>query len=125
MIISIEYLDYTNVFLKKIATKLIKHFNINKYITNLKLSKQVLYKLIYSLRLIKLKTPKFYIKIKLANDFIYLSNFLAQILILLVQKSNSSFALYINYGYFNNLTVKSFYLFSLMRKLLNSLHYAK
>lgn len=34
-----KYINFVNVFLKKLAIKLIKHFNINKYTINLKLNK--------------------------------------------------------------------------------------
>lgn len=34
-----KYINFVNVFLKKLAIKLIKHFNINKYEINLKLNK--------------------------------------------------------------------------------------
>lgn len=59
MAILAKYSEYTNVFLKKLATKLFKNFNIYKYTINPKLGKQSLYELIYGLKLLKLKTLKF------------------------------------------------------------------
>lgn len=57
-------------FLKKMAIKLFKYFDINKYIIDLELSKQLSYKLIYSLRQVELKIFKTCIKVNLANGFI-------------------------------------------------------
>lgn len=47
-----------------------KFFNINKYVIDLKLDKQLSYKPLYSLELIKLKIFKTYIKTNLVNKFI-------------------------------------------------------
>lgn len=63
-------LDFIDIFLKKAAAKLPKRFDINDHIINLESGKQPLYRPIYSLRPIKLKTEKTYIKINLANNFI-------------------------------------------------------
>lgn len=65
-----EYANFLNVFLKKSAVVLFDCLNINKYIINLEPSKQLLYRLIYSLNLVELKTFKIYIKTNLANGFI-------------------------------------------------------
>lgn len=55
---------------------------MNKHIINLKIYKKLLYKLIYSLRLIELKTLKTYIKIKLINNFFYSFKYSTNIFIL-------------------------------------------
>lgn len=47
-----------------------KFININKYIIDLKLDKQLSYKLFYNLELIKLKNFKTCIKTNLVNKFI-------------------------------------------------------
>lgn len=65
-----EYLDFSNIFIKKLIAKLSKHFNINKYEINLKVDKQLPYGPIYNLKPIELKIFKIYIKTNLANGFI-------------------------------------------------------
>ena len=50
--------------------KLLENTKINEYIIKLEKSKQPPFKLIYSLKLIKLEILKTYIKINLANGFI-------------------------------------------------------
>lgn len=71
----IKYLDFVNVFLKKLVIKLFKHFIINKYLINLELSQQPLYRFIYNLKQPVFKNLKIYIKINLANNFIHLFKF--------------------------------------------------
>ena len=51
-------------------TKLLEYIKINNYAIKLKKSKQLLFRLIYSLELVELKILKIYIKINLANGFI-------------------------------------------------------
>lgn len=65
-----KYLDYTNIFLKKLVAKLSKCFNINKHLIELESSKQPPYSIIYSLKLVKLEILKPYIKTNLVNGFI-------------------------------------------------------
>lgn len=65
-----KYLDYSDIFLKELAIKLFKHFNIHKYLINLKLIKQSPYGSNYNLGLVKLEILKTYIKNNLANSFI-------------------------------------------------------
>ena len=50
----------------------LEYIKINDYVIELKKSKQSLFGLIYSLRLIRLRILKIYIKINLVNDFIQL-----------------------------------------------------
>lgn len=68
-----EYLDYTNVFSKKLVKELSKCFIINKHLIDLELGKQSSYGLIYSLNSMELETLKTYIITNLANGFIQLS----------------------------------------------------
>lgn len=105
--VSTKYLDFIKVFLKKVAIKLFKHFDINNHSINPKPGKQLHYQPIYNLRQVKLKILKTYIEIKLANVFIYSSKSLAKILILLIEKLDVSFYLYINNRSLNNLIMKN------------------
>lgn len=51
--ILVEYSDFADVFFKKSAAKLLKYFNINNNLINLKPNKRLFYKLIYSLKLVE------------------------------------------------------------------------
>lgn len=64
-----KYLDFTNVFLKKLVVELFKHFTINKYFINLELGKKLFYNLISSLKLVDLEIFNIYIEINLANIY--------------------------------------------------------
>ena len=66
----VEYFDYNNIFLVENAIKLSKNSIINKYAIELKENKQPLFKSIYNLKLVDLKTLKTYIKTNLVNSFI-------------------------------------------------------
>ena len=46
VIVIAKYLDFANIFLKKLAAKLPKYLNINKYAINIKIDKQLSYILI-------------------------------------------------------------------------------
>lgn len=80
----VEYLNFAEVFSEKWATKLSKHFDLNKHLINLKLNKQPPYGPIYSLGLVELKTLKTYIETNLINSFIRPSKSPAGALILFV-----------------------------------------
>lgn len=82
--IMVKYLDVFDIFSKESAAKLPKCSEINQYSVDLESSKQPAYNLIYSLELVKLETPKTYLKINLANGFIWPSKSLAGFLILFV-----------------------------------------
>lgn len=71
-----KYIDFSHIFSRKSMAILSKHLNINEYVINLEPDKHPLYKPIYSLGLIELKTFKIYIKTNLANEFTNPSNFL-------------------------------------------------
>lgn len=75
---------------------------INNYTIKLINGKQPSYKPVYSLELVKLKILKIYIKTNLANVFIKFFKSFINALILIIQKLNGSFYLYINYGDLNN-----------------------
>lgn len=65
-----KYIDFADILLLKLAIKLSKYININRYTIKLVDDQQSLYCLIYSLRLVKLEILKVYIKINLSNKFI-------------------------------------------------------
>lgn len=123
--IPVEYLDFTDMFLKKLATKISKRSDTNKHLINLEINKQLPYRPTYSLEPVKLEILKTYIKINLANCFIRPFKFLAGSLILFVKKPNSSLRLCINYQDLNNLTIKNWYLLLLIGELLGWLDHAK
>ena len=83
------------------------------------------YRPIYSLGLIEFKTLKTYIKTNLADNFIKASKSPASTLILFVCNLNSSFCLYVDYQGLNNLTIKNWYLLSLIRESLDQFSQAK
>lgn len=93
--------------LKKLATKLPKCFDINEHGINLRPSKQPFFKLIYSLKPVKLRILKIFIEINLANGFIYLFKSLVRTFILFVQKPDSNCYIYINYYGYNNFINKN------------------
>lgn len=65
-----KYTHFLNNFSKKFVVILPDHFNINKYIIDLEPDKQLSYKPVYNLGLVKLKNSKTYIKANLTNRFI-------------------------------------------------------
>lgn len=86
---------------------LFKNKDINKYIIKLVKGKHLLYKSIYTLSLVKLKTLKTNNKTYLKIGFIWLSKSSIDILILFDKKPNSNLCLYINYQGLNNFTIKN------------------
>lgn len=101
------YSAFADDFSKKSAIKLPQRSNINKHVINLKPNKHLLYKQIYSLSQIELKTLKTYIENYLANSFICPFESPTRALILFVSKQNSSLYLYVNYYGPNNFTIKN------------------
>ena len=120
-----KYSDISNVFSLKSAAELPKHIGINNHPINMLNNKQLPYSLIYSLRPMKLEILKTYIKANLASNFIRLSKFPSDTLILFVQKKDGSLRLCVEYQEFNNLTIRNSYLLPLIGKLLNSLGHTK
>lgn len=70
---------------------------MNKYVIKLIKDKQLLYRSIYFYSLVKLETLKVFIKIYLKTEFIRISKFYINILILFNKIHNRFFCLYINY----------------------------
>ena len=95
--ISEEYLDFTNVFLKKKALVLPKHNKLNEHAIDLEDGKQPLYWQIYSLSPVKLENLKTYIKTYLKTRFIQPSKSPTNAPILFDKKSNGSLCLCIDY----------------------------
>ena len=91
-----KYFNYNNIILAENIIEFIEHIRMNNYIIKLEEDKQSFFKLIYSLGLIKLKMLKIYIKINLANGFIYFSKFFTRIFIIFNWKPDESFCLYVN-----------------------------
>ena len=117
--VSAKYLDFADVFLKKSANVLWKQTEINEYAIKLEKGKQPPYRPIYSLGPVELKTLKTYIEINLGNGFIKALKSLADALILFVSKLNSSLHLCVDYSGLKNLTIKNWYLLSLIGKSLD------
>lgn len=67
-----EYSNYSDVFSAENTTELPEHSKKHDHTIELKENKQLLFGLMYSLSLVKLKTLKIYIKTNLVNDFIQL-----------------------------------------------------
>ena len=92
-----EYSDYSSIFSAENATELPKHNGINEYAIELEEDKQPLFGPIYSLGPVELEMLKTYIKINLANGFIWPFKSPMGISILFNQKPNGSLCFYINY----------------------------
>ena len=123
--ISAKYLDFVNVFLKDLANIFPEQTKVNEHAIKLKKSKKALYRPIYSLGPVELKTFKIYIKTNLANGFIKASKSPASTPILFLCKPNGSFYLCVDYSGLNNLTIKNKYLLLLISELLDRLDQAK
>ena len=89
------------------VANLLKHIRINDYTIKNKKGKQSAFGAIYNLGPIELKILKTYIKINLANNFIYLFKFLARALILFDKKPDRNFCFYVDYQALNNIIIKN------------------
>lgn len=107
MAILAEDANFAEILSLDFAGKLLENIEINNYLINLVDGHLLLYKLFYSSKLVELKTLKIYIETNLANDSIRPSKSFTDTLILFIQKSDSSFQLYINYQGFNNFTINN------------------
>lgn len=103
----------------------LKNTSINKSTIKLGDGKQLFYGPIYALSPIELKILKTYIKTHLKTGFIWPFKSLACARILFDKKLDVSFHLCGDYWGFNNLIMKNWYPFSLIRKSLNLLDWAK
>lgn len=121
-----KYADFANVFSPHLAAEFLGYIGINDYSIHLINGKQLLYEPIYSLKSVKLKILKIYIiKTNLGNDFIKLSKFFVEVLILFARKSDSSLHLCVSYQGLNNFIFKNKYLLLLINESLDWLGWAK
>ena len=116
-----KYSNFSDIFLKEKALILPEVTKLNQYAIKLQEGQQPLYRSIYSLGPVELKTLKTYIKTNLANGFIWPLKSPASASILFVKKPNGSFCLYVDYRGLNNFTIKNWYPLPLIGKLLDQL----
>lgn len=90
-----KYLDFFNIFLEEKTLKLLKLTKLNHHAIKLIKNKLLLYSVIYSLKLIELKSFKIHIKINLANSFIQPLKLLKDTFIFFIKKPDSNFQLYL------------------------------
>ena len=114
-----EYSNYSNVFLAEYVAELLENTENNEHAIELEKNKQLSFRLIYSLRSVELETLKTYIKTNLANGFIQPFKCSARALILFDRKLDRNLRLCVDYGDFNNLTIKNQYLLPLIGESLN------
>ena len=110
--------SFNNILFTENIANFLENFGINKYIIEMKKGKQLLFRSIYRLRPVELKTLKTYIKNNLANGFICFFKSSIKALILFNRKSDNSFWFYANCQDLNNLTIKNQYLLLLISNLL-------
>ncbi len=104
-----EYADFADIFLPKLAAKLLEYTRINDHAIELVDDWQPLYGPIYNLGPVELETLKVYIKNNLANGFIRPSKSPARASILFDKKPDGSLRLCVDYQGLNNLTIKNRY----------------
>ena len=102
-----------------------KNIGIKEHTIELQDGKQPLYRPIYSLELVELKTLKTYIETYLKTGFIQPFKSSANALILFDKKPNDSLWLCIDYQGLNNLTIKNQYPFLLIGEALGQLDRVK
>ena len=101
-----------------------KNFGKNEHAIKLEKGKQLLFRLISNIGLLKFKMLKTYIIINLANGFIYFFKLPARAFIFFNQKLDGSFCLFVNYWGLNNLTIKK-NLLVLIGELLDQFNWTK
>lgn len=97
LFVPVKYMDFANIFSKKLPEILPERTNINEYAIKLIDHKESSYGPIYILEPVELKTLKTYIETNLANGFIWPFKSLAFTLIFFVCKANKGFSLYVDY----------------------------
>ena len=120
-----KYSNFIDLFSEESANIFPKQTSVNKHAIKIEEDKQAPYMPIYSLEPIELETFKTYIKTNLVNVFISALKLPANALILFLHKLNNSFCLCVNYQGLNDLTIKNWYLLSLIGKSLDWLGWAK
>ncbi len=102
-----EYSDYAYAFPSDLAMELPENTGMNEHAIELIEGKQLPYRPIYILSLVKLETLKAYIEIYLKTGFIHPSKSPADAPILFDKKYNGSLPLCVNYRGLNNVTIKN------------------
>ena len=102
-----KYSNYSNIFSVEYAVELPENTRMNEYAIELEEGKQPLLGPIYSLESVELEILKIYIKINLANGFIWPSKSPAGALILFDKKLDRNLCLYVDYKGLNNITFKN------------------
>ena len=125
MAVPAKYTNYNNVFLAENVIELLENIGKNKHAIKLKESKQPFFGSIYSLSPVELETLKFYIKINLANGFIWPFKSPVGISIPFNEKPDRSFRFCVDYWGLNNITIKNQYPQSLIGESLNQFDSAK
>ena len=80
-----KYQNLINMFLKRLTIELFNCLDTNKNTISLEIDKKLFYKPIYSFKLVELEIFKNYIKIYLANSFIWIFKFFIRAFILFVR----------------------------------------
>ena len=112
--------EFADIFSEKKTAALPDHAQVEHAI-ELKLGKQFLHKLIYSLSEIKLKILHKYLKFSFKKKWIQLFKSSADTLILFVLKKNEFLWFCVNYRELNLIIIKNHYFLLLINKILNYL----
>ena len=120
-----EYTNYSDVFSAKNAAELPENTGMNEHAIKLEKGKQLSFGSIYSLGPVEFETLKTYIKTNLVNGFIWLSKSPAGAPILFNQNPDGSLCFCVDYWGLNNITIKNWYLLSLIGESLHWLGRAK
>ncbi len=114
-----EYIDFADIFLPKLAIKLLEHTRINNHAIELVDDWHPSYGLIYSLGPVELEILKTYIKKNLVNCFIRPFKSPTRISIVFDKKPDNSLRLCVDYQSPNNLIIKNQYPLPLVGKSLD------
>lgn len=79
-----KYSNFSDLFSSDSVAELLEHTRIKDHSINMLDNKQLLYSLIYGLKLVELEKLKTYIKANIASNFIRLSKLLTNTLILFI-----------------------------------------
>ena len=112
----VEYSNYRDIFSAENAAELSKNTGMNEYAIKLEEGKQPPFRPVYSPGLVELEMLKTYIKINLANGFIWSSKSPAGALILFDWKPDRTFRLCMDYRGLNTITIKNRYPLPLMKE---------
>ena len=119
VIILVKYLDFANVFLKKLIKVLLEQIRANKHAIKLEKGKQLAYESIHSLSLVEIEIFKPCIKTNLAIDFFKAPKLSADTLFFFICKANGSLCLCVNYSKLNNFIIHNWYLLPLIGESVN------